>query len=56
LAKSYDPVANRYRRHMSEIMAVMGAENGQYQTKLLKRCTGKGFTPLEGVSELWRKA
>lgn len=55
LAKRYDPITNRYRRHMQEMMAVMGSENGQYQTKILKRWTGNGFTPLEGVNELWRK-
>ncbi|MCW5851450.1 MAG: CpaF family protein [Anaerolineae bacterium] len=55
LAKRYDPVTNRYRRHMQEMMAVLGAENGQYHTKVLKRWTGSGFTPLEGVSEFWRK-
>ena len=55
LAKRYDPTTGRYRRHMQELMAVMGAENGQYQTKVLKRWTGNGFTPLEGANELWRK-
>ncbi len=55
LAKRYDPATNRYRRHMQELMAVMGSESGQYQTKVLKRWTGHGFTPLEGLSEFWRK-
>lgn len=55
LAKSYDPTTNRYRRYMQEMMAVLGSENGQYRTKILKRWTGNGFSPLEGASELWRK-
>lgn len=55
LAKSYDPATNRYKRYMQEMMAVMGSENGQYRTKVLKRWTGNGFTPLEGANEVWRK-
>ncbi len=54
LAKDYDEKGKAYRRHLQELLAVRGARNGTYETQILKRWDGKGWTPLEGGTWLWQ--
>lgn len=53
LSKDYDPERRQYVRHMSEMMAMQGYEDGRYKTKILKRREGRGYTPLAGGMELF---
>jgi pilus assembly protein CpaF len=54
LTKEYDEETKMYRRFMSELMAIKGVSQTRYQTEILKRWTGDGFTPLRGGKEIWR--
>lgn len=54
LNKDYEPARRQYVRRMSEIMALRGFENGRYQTRILKRREGDGFTPLTAGMELFQ--
>ncbi|MCD6518486.1 MAG: CpaF family protein [Anaerolineae bacterium] len=54
LAKEYIPERRQYVRYMNEMLAILGYENGEYITKVLKRREGDGYTPLAGGMELFR--
>jgi pilus assembly protein CpaF len=61
LAKERDEKTKKYRRFMSELLAVTGVtgvgKELDYQLKTLKRRDGKGgFTLLEGGMEIWRRS
>jgi Flp pilus assembly CpaF family ATPase len=52
LAKKYNAERRQYVRYMSEMLAILGYENGHYVTKVLKARQGDGYTPLAGGMEL----
>jgi pilus assembly protein CpaF len=54
LAKEYDAERRQYVRYMSEMLAILGYEKGEYKTKVLKRRVGRGYSPMEGGMELLR--
>jgi len=54
LAKEYDEKTGKYRRFMSELLAIKGIRNGEYDTEVLKAWDGEKFTPLKAGREIWR--
>lgn len=55
LAKEYNPETDSYRRHLQELLAIEGVENGKYVTRVLKRWDPEteSYTPFEEDPERW---